>query len=187
MLPVSSRRSTAAQPDVAIIDIRMPPTFTHEGAAAAMELRERLPELGILLLSQAVETRYASQLLVRRSDRFGYLLKDRVVDVETLMDALKTVAPGGTALDPQIVRHLMRRKSAADPVGSLTEREREVLMLMAQGRSNSAIADALTVTLKTAESHIANIFTKLDLHGTQDGHWRVLAVLAALGRSDDEA
>jgi DNA-binding NarL/FixJ family response regulator len=173
-------------PDVAIIDIRMPPTFTHEGAAAAMELRERLPGLGVLLLSQAVETRYASQLLERRSDRFGYLLKDRVVDVETLMDALRTVAAGGTALDPQIVRHLMRRTSAADPVASLSEREREVLMLMAQGRSNSAIAAALTVTLKTVESHIANIFTKLDLHGTQGGHRRVLAVLAALGRSDGE-
>lgn len=174
-------------PDVAIIDIRMPPSFTHEGAAAAIELRERLPELGVLLLSQAVETHFASQLLERYSDRFGYLLKDRVLDVETLMGALRTIAAGGTALDPEIVRHLMRRKSGADPLNSLTEREREVLLLMAEGRSNSAIASRLTVTLKTVESHIANIFSKLGLHGAQDDHRRVLAVLAALRRSADEA
>ncbi|MGB9377547.1 MAG: response regulator transcription factor [Mycobacteriales bacterium] len=168
------------QPDVAIIDIRMPPTFTHEGAAAAMELRERLPELGVLLLSQAVETHFASQLLDRYPDRFGYLLKDRVVDVETLMSALRTIAAGGTALDPEIVRHLLRRSRATDPVRTLTEREQEVLVLMAEGRSNSAVAKGLTVTVKTVESHIASIFSKLGLHGAQDDHRRVLAVLAAL-------
>lgn len=167
-------------PDVAIIDIRMPPTFTHEGAAAAMELRERLPELGVLLLSQAVETHFASQLLDRYPERFGYLLKDRVVDVETLMSALRTIAAGGTSLDPEIVRHLLRRSTAIDPLRTLTEREQEVLVLMAEGRSNSAIAGRLTVTLKTVESHIANIFSKLGLHGAQDDHRRVLAVLAAL-------
>lgn len=171
-------------PDVAIIDIRMPPTHTHEGAVAAIELRERMPELGVLLLSQAVETHYASQLLETCSDRFGYLLKDRVVDVETLMDALRTIAAGGTALDPEIVRHLMRRKSDRDPLISLTGREREVLMLMAEGRSNSAIAGRLLVTVKTVESHIANIFSKLGLHGAQDDHRRVLAVLAALRREE---
>lgn len=173
-------------PEVAIIDIRMPPTYTHEGAAAAIELREKLPELGVLLLSQAVETHFASQLLESYPNRFGYLLKDRVLDVETLMGALRTISAGGTALDPEIVRHLMRRKSAATPLSSLTEREREVLMLMAEGRSNAAIASRLTVTLKTVESHIANIFSKMGLHGTQDDHRRVLAVLAALRQTDGQ-
>lgn len=167
-------------PDVAIIDIRMPPTYTHEGAAAAIELRRDMPGLGILLLSQAVETHYAAQLLEEHAEHFGYLLKDRVLDVETLMDALRNVAAGGTVLDPEIVRHLMRRATAADPLRLLTDRERDVLALMAEGRSNSAIAHRLTVTLKTVESHIANIFSKLGLHGAQDDHRRVLAVLAAL-------
>jgi DNA-binding NarL/FixJ family response regulator len=167
-------------PDVAIIDIRMPPTFTHEGAAAAMLLREQMPDLGVLLLSQAVETHFASQLLDRYSERFGYLLKDRVLDVETLTGALRTIAAGGTVLDPEIVRHLMRRDSAADPLAVLTEREREVLALMAEGRSNSAISERLTVSPKTVESHIASIFSKLGLHGAEDDHRRVLAVLAAL-------
>jgi DNA-binding NarL/FixJ family response regulator len=168
------------EPDVAIIDIRMPPTYTHEGAAAAMELRQQMPDLGVLLLSQAVETHYASQLLDRYSERFGYLLKDRVLDVETLTGALRTIAAGGTVLDPEIVRHLMRRDSAADPLAALTEREREVLALMAEGRSNSAICQRLTVSPKTVESHIAGIFSKLGLHGAEDEHRRVLAVLAAL-------
>jgi DNA-binding NarL/FixJ family response regulator len=168
------------RPDIAIVDIRMPPTYTHEGAEAAVALREELPDLGVLLLSQAVETHLASQLLERHPERFGYLLKDRVIDVTTLTDALRTIVGGGTVLDPEIVRHLMRRDSAADPLASLTERERDVLALMAEGRSNSAIADRLTVTLKTVESHIANIFSKLGLHGEQDDHRRVLAVLAAL-------
>ncbi|MEV6411439.1 response regulator transcription factor [Kribbella sp. NPDC051718] len=168
------------QPDVAIVDIRMPPTYTHEGAVAAIALRERIPTLGVLLLSQAVETHFASQLLKRHAARFGYLLKDRVVDVETLMGSLRTIAAGGTALDPEIVRHLMRADSAGDPLATLTERERDVLALMAEGRSNSAIADRLTVSPKTVESHIANIFSKLGLHGTQDDHRRVLAVLTAL-------
>jgi DNA-binding NarL/FixJ family response regulator len=167
-------------PDVAIVDIRMPPTYTHEGAAAAMELREEMPGLGVLLLSQAVETHFASQLLEHHAEHFGYLLKDRVLDVQTLMDALRTIAAGGTVLDPEIVRHLMRRDTAADPLQQLTERERDVLALMAEGRSNSAIAERLTVSLKTVESHIANIFSKLGLLGAQDDHRRVLAVLAAL-------
>jgi DNA-binding NarL/FixJ family response regulator len=174
-------------PDVAIIDIRMPPTYTHEGAAAAMELRQELPALGILLLSQAIETHYASQLLEEHAAHFGYLLKDRVVDVQTLMNALRTIAAGGTVLDPEIVRHLMRRDAAADPLQLLTERERDVLALMAEGRSNSAIAERLTVTLKTVESHIASIFSKLHLHGAQDDHRRVLAVLAALKGSPNRS
>lgn len=167
-------------PDVAIVDIRMPPTYTHEGAAAAMTLRGQMPDLGVLLLSQAVETHFASQLLEHHAERFGYLLKDRVLDVQTLMDALRTIAAGGTVLDPEIVRHLMRRDTAVDPLQLLTERERDVLALMAEGRSNSAIAERLTVSLKTVESHIANIFSKLGLLGAQDDHRRVLAVLAAL-------
>jgi DNA-binding NarL/FixJ family response regulator len=168
------------QPDIAIVDIRMPPTYTREGAEAAVALCEQLPGLGVLLLSQAIETHFASQLLERHPERFGYLLKDRVIDVSTLTDALRTIAGGGTVLDPEIVRHLMRRDSAADPLALLTEREREVLALMAEGRSNSAIADRLTVTLKTVESHIASIFSKLGLHAEQDGHRRVMAVLTAL-------
>lgn len=174
------------RPEVAIIDIRMPPTYTHEGAAAAMELRQQLPELGVLLLSQAVETHYASQLLDRYSERFGYLLKDRVLDVETLTGALRTIAAGGTVLDPEIVRHLMRRDSAAHPLAALTDREREVLALMAEGRSNSAISERLTVSPKTVESHIASIFSKLGLHGAEDDHRRVLAVLAALRPGDPD-
>lgn len=168
------------EPDVAMVDIRMPPTYTHEGAAAAMKLKDGRPELGVLLLSQAIETHYASQLLERHTERFGYLLKDRVIDVGTLLGALHTIADGGTVLDPHVVRHLMRSHSQRNPVLSLTERERDVLALMAEGRSNTAIAERLVVSRKTVESHIANIFNKLDLHDTPDDHRRVLAVLAAL-------
>lgn len=168
------------RPDVVIIDIRMPPTYTHEGSAAAIELREAWPTLGILLLSQAVETHYASQLLERHTGHFGYLLKDRVLDVKTLFEALQSISTGGTVLDPEIVRHLMRRNEANNPTRLLTERERDVLALMAEGRSNTAIADRLTVSVKTVESHIASIFSKLNLHGALDDHRRVLAVLAAL-------
>jgi DNA-binding NarL/FixJ family response regulator len=168
------------QPDVAITDIRMPPTFTHEGAEAALAMRERWPELGVLLLSQAVETHYAAQLLDSHPERFGYLLKDRVLEVETLTGALGTIAGGGTVLDPEVVRHLLRRTPSDDPLKALTEREREVLMLMATGLSNAAIAGQLTVTLKTVESHIARVFDKLGLHGHHDAHRRVSAVLTAL-------
>jgi DNA-binding NarL/FixJ family response regulator len=167
-------------PDVAIVDIRMPPTYTHEGAEAAVALREERPWLGVLLLSQAVETHFAAQLLEHHAERFGYLLKDRVIDLTTLMDALHTIAAGGTVLDPEIVGHLMRRGSADDRLAGLSNRERQVLDLIAEGRSNSAIAERLVLSLKTVESHIASIFTKLDLYGSHDDHRRVLAVLAAL-------
>jgi DNA-binding NarL/FixJ family response regulator len=173
------------RPDVAIVDIRMPPSYTHEGAVAVVELRERGHRLGVLLLSQAVETHFAAQLLERHSESFGYLLKDRVIDVATLMNALRTIVDGGTVLDPEIVSHLMARSAAVDPLAALTDRERGVLALMAEGRSNMAIADRLVVSLKTVESHIANIFAKLGLHGAQDDHRRVLAVLAALRGAPD--
>ncbi|ONI91011.1 DNA-binding response regulator [Actinosynnema sp. ALI-1.44] len=168
------------QPDVAMVDIRMPPTYTHEGAAAAIELKDRHPGLGVLLLSQAIETHFASQLLTQHAERFGYLLKDRVIDVPTLLGALRTIAAGGTILDPHVMRHLMRTHAQRNPVLSLTERERDVLTVMAEGRSNAAIAERLVVNLRTVESHIANIFTKLGLHDTPNDHRRVLAVLAAL-------
>lgn len=167
-------------PDVAVVDIRMPPTYTHEGAAAAVELRAAHPSLGVLLLSQAIETRYASQLLDRHGAGFGYLLKDRVLDVSVLLHALRTVAAGGTVLDPEIARSLMHLHDRTHPVLALSDREREVLGLMAEGRSNVAIADRLVVSGKTVESHIASIFTKLGLHEQPDDHRRVLAVLAAL-------
>jgi DNA-binding NarL/FixJ family response regulator len=178
---ISAVRET--RPDVAIVDIRMPPTFSHEGAEAAIALRQEHPGLGVLLLSQAVETHFAAQLLEEHAERFGYLLKDRVVHVATLIDTLHTIAGGGTVLDPEIVRHLMNRRRD-DPLAMLSERERDVLALMAEGRSNTAIADRLVVTVKTIESHIASIFSKLGLHGAQDDHRRVLAVLAALRGSD---
>jgi len=174
------------RPDVAIVDIRMPPSFTHEGAVAAVELRARHPDLGILLLSQAIETHFASQLLERHAAHFGYLLKDRVVDVGVLKQALESVAAGGTVLDPDIVHSLMRAHARRSPVLALSERERDVLALMAEGMSNAAIADRLVVSGKTVESHIANIFSKLGLHDEPGGHRRVLAVLAALRHEEDE-
>lgn len=174
------------EPDVAIVDIRMPPTYTHEGAEAAVRLRASHPTLGILLLSQAIETHHAAQLLEHHAARFGYLLKDRVVDVTMLRQALDTISAGGTVLDPDIMRSLMHAHDQRDPLRALSEREREVLALMAQGRSNSAIAERLVVANKTVESHIASIFTKLGLHAEPDDHRRVLAVLAALRGSSSE-
>ena len=142
------------------------------------------PELGILLLSQAVETHFAGQLLDRHAERFGYLLKDRVIDVPTLLRALETIAAGGTVLDPDIARSLVRAHSRNNPVLALSDRERDVLGLMAEGRSNAAIAERLVVTVKTVESHIASIFGKLGLHEAPDDHRRVLAVLTALRHPD---
>jgi len=167
-------------PDVAVVDIRMPPTYTHEGARAALELRQRRPGLGILLLSQSLESRYVTDLARAHARGFGYLLKDRVTDVQVLLDALGTVVGGGTVLDPEVVSHLLGRNELADQLNRLSGREREVLQLMAQGLSNRAIADRLVIDVKTVETHIARIMTKLDLHQTPDEHRRVLAVLAWL-------
>jgi DNA-binding NarL/FixJ family response regulator len=167
-------------PDVAIIDIRMPPTYTHEGARAAVELRQRHENLGILLLSQSLESRYVTDLVRTHPGRFGYLLKDRVVDVQVLVQALRTIVAGGTVLDPDVIAHLLGRNDLADQLARLSNREREVLALMAQGYSNKAVADCLVIDLKTVESHVARIMNKLDLYQTPDEHRRVLAVLAWL-------
>jgi DNA-binding NarL/FixJ family response regulator len=168
------------RPDLAVVDIRMPPSYTHEGAKAAVELREQYPDLGILLLSQSLESRYVVDLVRAHPERFGYLLKDRVVDVEVLVDAMRSIMAGGTVLDPAVVSHLMGNNELADQLDRLSAREREVLALMAQGRSNAAIAAELVVDLRTVESHIARIMDKLDLRPTADEHRRVLAVLAWL-------
>jgi DNA-binding NarL/FixJ family response regulator len=169
-------------PDLAIIDIRMPPTFTHEGAEAATSLRERYPELGILLLSQSIESRFALALARSSPRRFGYLLKDRVLDVGTLVDAAQRVAAGGTVLDPDVIAHFLGRKSSQDLIAALTQREREVLGLMAEGRSNQAIARALVVNERTVETYVAAIFGKLELAPEADDHRRVRAVLTWLNR-----
>jgi DNA-binding NarL/FixJ family response regulator len=167
-------------PDVAVIDIRMPPTFTDEGLRAAIELRRRHPGLGILLFSQYIETRYAADLLADDAAGIGYLLKDRVADVSDFVEALVRVASGGTALDPEVVTQLLGASRRTDSISGLSARERQVLSLMAEGRSNAAIATALVVSEGAVEKHVANIFTKLDLPVSQSDHRRVLAVLRFL-------
>jgi DNA-binding NarL/FixJ family response regulator len=169
------------QPDVALIDVRMPPTYTHEGAEAAVVLRRRRPLIGIVLLSQTLEVRFASELARANPRGFGYLLKDRVLDVATLVDALGTVRARGTVLDPDVVSGLLARNHARSAFADLSPREREVLSLIAQGRSNGAIARQLVLNEKTVERHIAGIFTKLGLIQEPDVHRRVLAVLSFLG------
>ena len=168
------------QPDVALIDIRMPPTWSHEGIDAAARLRARWPALGLLLLSQTLEARRAATLARAQPRGLGYLLKDHVLDVATLVDALTTVSRGGTFLDPDVIDAMFGRRDAQDALATLSIREREVLSLLAQGRSNGAIARGLFLTVKTVESHIASILIKLDLMQAPDDHRRVLAVLAWL-------
>ncbi|MFF0493804.1 LuxR C-terminal-related transcriptional regulator [Nocardia sp. NPDC004068] len=164
-------------PDVAVVDVRMPPSFTDEGLLAAIELRRKFPGTGVLVFSQWVETRYATELLAGGASGVGYLLKDRVADVRDFVDALHRVATGGTALDPEVVSQLMGAARQQDSLTRLTPREREVLELMAQGLSNAAIARALTVTERAVEKHIGNIFLKLQLPPSDMHHRRVLAVL----------
>jgi DNA-binding NarL/FixJ family response regulator len=173
------------RPDVAIVDVRMPPTWTREGADAAARLREQWPDMALLLLSQSIEGRSAAAVARAHPRGFGYLLKDSVLDVPALVDALATISGGGTVLDPDVVATLLGRTATRDRLAPLTEREREVLGLIAQGRSNSAIASALFLTGKTVESHISSILTKLDLPQTAEDHRRVLMVLAWLGDDPD--
>ena len=169
------------RPELAIIDVRMPPTQTDEGVRAALELRRRQPEIAILILSQYVEERYATDLLSAGSRGVGYLLKDRVADVSEFLSAARRVAAGGTAIDPEVVSQLLSRKHRTDVLEELTPREREVLAMMAEGHSNSAIAERLVVTDGAVEKHVRNIFMKLGLPPTEQQHRRVLAVLTYLG------
>jgi len=167
-------------PDVAIVDIRMPPTHTDEGLRAAQEIREKHPSVGVLVLSQYVEAAYAMELLAESAEGVGYLLKDRVSDVNEFADAVRRVGEGGSALDPTIVSQLVGRRRRDDPIDQLTPREREVLGLMAEGRSNSGIAEQLVVTERAVEKHVTSIFSKLRLPAASEDHRRVLAVLAYL-------
>jgi DNA-binding NarL/FixJ family response regulator len=170
-------------PDVAIVDIRMPPTHTDEGLRAAKEIRERFPGTGVLVLSQYVESGYAFELLSESAEGVGYLLKDRVSNLEDFAAAVRRVGEGGSALDPAIVSQLVGRHRRDDPVSSLSPREREVLELMAEGRSNQAIAERLFITLRAVEKHVTSIFQKLDLPADEADHRRVLAVLTFLRSS----
>jgi DNA-binding NarL/FixJ family response regulator len=174
------RKVGAHKPDVAVVDVRMPPSHTDEGLRAAHQIRSDHPGTGVLVLSQYVEEAYALDLLSQSTESTGYLLKDRVADIDTFTDAVRRVASGGSALDPEVVSLLLGRRRREDPLEALTPREREVLGLMAEGRSNNAIAEALVVTERAVEKHVTSIFTKLDLTPTVEDHRRVLAVLAYL-------
>ena len=165
------------QPDLAVVDVRMPPTMTDDGLRAALQVRERWPAVAILVLSQYVEERYATELLARDTSSIGYLLKDRIADVSEFLGAARRVGEGGTALDPEVVAQLLARSRRRDPLERLSPREAEVLALMAEGRTNPAIARQLVVSDKAVEKHVGNIFLKLDLPPAGDDHRRVLAVL----------
>jgi DNA-binding NarL/FixJ family response regulator len=171
----------AHQPDIAIVDVRMPPSHTDEGLRAAITIRRDHPGVGILVFSQYIETRYAADLLATRSGGVGYLLKDRVANVAEFTDAITRIAAGGTALDPEVVSGLLNATRHASALSTLTAREHDVLALMAEGRSNSAIADHINVSERAVEKHISNIFTKLCLPPSDSDHRRVLAVRAFLG------
>lgn len=174
------RKVRAHKPDVALVDVRMPPTHTDEGLRAAREIRAELPEVAVLVLSQYVEVAYARELLAESAEGLGYLLKDRVADVEALTEAVRRVGEGGSALDPEVVSQMLGRQRRDDPLAELTPREREVLAQMAEGRSNAAIASELVVTERAVEKHVTNIFAKLDLTASGEDHRRVLAVLRFL-------
>ena len=168
------------QPDVCVVDVRMPPTFSDEGVKAALVIRKQWPDVALLMLSQYVEERYAVDLIAGDSRGIGYLLKDRVADVGYFLEALKRVAAGGAALDPEVVTQLLVRSNKKDPLDPLSPREREVLALMAEGRTNSSIAEAMVVTEGAVEKHVTNIFIKLGLPPADQAHRRVLAVLRYL-------
>lgn len=165
------------QPDLAVVDVRMPPTNTDDGLRAALQIRSRWPEVAILVLSQYVEERYATELLASDTSAIGYLLKDRIADIGEFLGAVRRVGGGGTALDPEVVAQLLARARRRDPLERLSPRETEVLALMAEGRSNPAIARELVVSDKAVEKHVGNIFLKLDLPPAADDHRRVMAVL----------
>jgi DNA-binding NarL/FixJ family response regulator len=174
------RKVRAHTPDVAIIDVRMPPDNADDGLRAALTIRDELPDVGILMLSQYVEDRYLGELLAGGAEGVGYLLKDRLADVDRLTEAVQRVAAGGSVLDPEVVAQMLGRSRAEGPLDSLTAREREVLGHMAEGRTNRAIAEALFVSERAVERHVTSIFTKLDLPAGAQDHRRVLAVLAYL-------
>ena len=176
------RKVRAHKPDVAVTDIRMPPTQTDEGLRAAQQIRAEQPDVGVMVLSQFIDEGYALELLQGSAEGVGYLLKDRVADVDAFVDALRRVGARGSVLDPEVVAQLLGRRSSDDPLDRLTPREREVLAQMAQGRSNHAIARELVVTERAIEKHVTSIFSKLGLSGVEDGHRRVLAVLQYLDR-----
>ena len=178
--PELLRQVELDRPDVAIVDIKMPPTHTDEGLVAALTIREQHPSIGVLVLSHYLESRYAMRLFERQPERVGYLLKDRVSDIAVLVDSLHRIAEGECVLDPTIVSRLLARRRAPTPLDQLTAREREVLALMGEGRSNQGISQLLQLSLKTVEAHISHIFAKLGLPAGAEDHRRVLAVLAAL-------
>jgi DNA-binding NarL/FixJ family response regulator len=174
------RKVRAHKPEAAVVDIRMPPTNTDDGLRAARQIRKELPGTGVLVLSQYVEEGYALDLVADTAEGVGYLLKDRVADVERFADSVRRVGEGGSALDPEVVSLLLGRRRREDPLEALTAREREVLELMAEGRSNRAIAEQLVITERAVEKHVTSIFSKLDLPPTAEDHRRVLAVLTFL-------
>ena len=174
------RKVRAHKPDVAIVDVRMPPTNTDDGLRAAQQIRAELPEVGVLVLSQYVEEGYALELLEDGAEGVGYLLKDRVAEVERFIEAVRRVGDRGSALDPEVVSQLVGRRRDETPLAELTPREREVLGLMAEGRSNQAIAKELVVTERAVEKHVTSIFSKLDITSSPHDHRRVLAVLTYL-------
>jgi DNA-binding NarL/FixJ family response regulator len=176
------RKVRAHKPDVAVIDVRMPPDNTDDGLRAALAIRDELPQIGLLLLSQYVEDRYLDRLLARGAEGVGYLLKDRIAEVERLSEAVQRVAAGGSVLDPEVVAQMLGRSRDQGPLDSLTTREREVLGLMAEGRTNRAIAGELFLSERAVERHITSIFNTLDLPAGERDHRRVLAVLAYLRR-----
>ena len=184
-VPSLHRAVQTLRPDVAVVDVRMPPTHTDEGIRAALVIRAQHPQVAVLVLSQYVEERYATDLIAADTSGVGYLLKDRVADVSEFIDAVRRVAAGGTALDPEVVSQLLVRSRRVDPLAALTPRETDVLRLMAEGRSNAGIAAELYVSEGAVEKHVSSLFTKLALSPAEQDHRRVLAVLRYLGGSQE--